>query len=104
MRRNDDFEDSDLGYVYILANGRNGSLYIGVTSDLVKRIHQHKSHAIPGFTSRYGIDPLVWFEQCGSIVSAITREKQLKSWKRVWKIELIEANNPYWNGLYASII
>jgi len=89
--------ESYLAYVYILASGRNGTLYIGVTSDLVRRVYQHKAKLVEGFTSRYNIDNLVWFEQSDSIESAIAREKQLKEWKRAWKIELIEKANPYWN-------
>jgi len=96
--------ESTLAYVYILASGRNGTLYIGVTSDLVKRVYQHKAKLVEGFTSRYNIDELVWFEQSDSIESAIAREKQLKEWKRAWKIELIEKANPYWNDLYAGLV
>ncbi len=94
----------DLAYFYILASARNGTLYIGVTSDLVKRVHEHKSNLVEGFTSRYNIDKLVWFEQSDSIESAITREKQLKEWKRAWKTELIEKSNPYWNDLYGGLV
>ena len=93
-----------LAYVYILAGARNGSLYIGVTSDLVKRVYEHKAKVIKGFTSRYNIDKLVWFEQSDSIESVIAREKQLKEWKRAWKIELIEKSNPYWNDLYGGLV
>lgn len=93
-----------LAYVYLLASGRNGTLYVGVTSDLIKRIYEHKAKAVEGFTSRYNVDNLVWFEQSDSIESAIKREKQIKEWKRAWKIELIEKVNPYWNDLYPSIL
>lgn len=96
--------ESHLAYVYILASARNGTLYVGVTSDLVKRVYEHKAKLVKGFTSRYNVDKLVWFEQSESIESAIAREKQLKEWKRAWKIELIEETNPYWNDLYASIV
>jgi len=93
-----------LAYVYILASGRNGTLYTGVTADLVRRVYEHKSKAVPGFTSRHGVDQLVWFEQSDSIDAAIVREKQIKEWKRAWKIELIEKSNPYWNDLYSTIV
>lgn len=93
-----------LAYVYMLASARNGTLYVGVTSDLVKRVYEHKAKLVKGFTSRYNVDKLVWFEQSDSIESAIAREKQLKEWKRAWKIELIEETNPYWNDLYAGIV
>jgi putative endonuclease len=91
-------------YVYILASTRNGTLYIGVTTDLVKRVYQHKEKLVEGFTTRYSVDKLVWFETADSIASAIVREKQLKEWKRAWKIELIEKANSYWNDLYADIV
>jgi putative endonuclease len=87
------------GYVYILASKRNGTLYIGVTSDLSRRIDEHKSHAVEGFTKKYGIDQLVWYEAHETIEAAITREKQLKKWNRVWKIRLIEQDNPGWDDL-----
>ena len=90
--------------VYILASERNGTLYIGVTSDLVKRIWEHKSDFVEGFTKQHQVHTLVWYEMHGNMESAITREKQLKEWKRQWKIELIEKSNPYWNDLYATII
>ena len=82
--------------VYILASKRNGTLYIGVTSDLVKRIWEHKNNIVEGFTKRYNVHRLVWYELHGSMESAITREKRLKDWKRKWKLELIESNNPNW--------
>ena len=81
--------------VYILASERNGTLYIGVTSDLVKRIWEHKSDFVEGFTKQHQVHTLVWYEMHGNMESAITREKQLKEWKRQWKIELIEKSNPY---------
>ena len=90
--------------VYILASERNGTLYIGVTSDLVKRIWEHKSDFVDGFTKQYQVHTLVWYEMHGSMESAITREKQLKEWKRQWKLELIEKSNPYWNDLYPTIV
>lgn len=90
-------------YVYILASKRNGTLYIGVTSDIVKRVYQHKNDIVEGFTSKYLIHRLVYFEQFEDIEQAITREKQLKTWHRAWKIRLIEENNPKWNDLYDEI-
>ena len=91
-------------YVYILASERNGTLYIGVTSDLVKRIWQHKNKKVKGFSSKYNINKLVYYEQTNDIDSAIKKEKQLKNWKRKWKLELIEKNNPKWKDIYAEII
>jgi putative endonuclease len=91
-------------YVYLLASGRNGTLYIGMTNDLVRRVHEHKEGFVQGFTKQYGIKTLVHFEVFDDPQSAIHREKQLKAWKRIWKIELIEQSNPYWNDLYANIV
>ena len=91
-------------YVYILASERNGTLYIGVTSDLVKRVWEHKSDFVEGFTKQHQVHTLVWYEMHGNMESAITREKQLKEWKRQWKVELIEKSNPYWNDLYPTIV
>lgn len=91
-------------YIYILASKRNGTLYIGVTSDLVKRIYEHKMGFVPGFTKKYGIKNLVYYESIGDIESAIQREKQLKKWNRSWKLGLIEKSNPNWNDLYEQII
>jgi len=90
--------------VYILASKRNGTLYIGVTSDLVKRIWEHKNNMVEGFTKRYGVHQLVWYELHESMEFAIQREKQLKEWKRKWKLELIESNNPNWQDLYHTIV
>ena len=90
--------------VYILASCRNGTLYVGVTSDLVQRIWQHKHNAVEGFTKRYNIHMLVWFEQHQEMQSAIAREKAIKEWKRSWKIELIEKTNPEWMDLYPEIV
>ncbi len=91
-------------FVYLMASDRNGTLYLGVTSNLVQRVWQHKDGAVDGFSKRYGIKRLVWFEAAGDAMAAITREKQLKKWKRAWKVELIESANPYWNDLYPSLI
>ena len=88
--------------VYLLASDRNGTLYVGVTSNLVKRIWEHKEGVIPGFTSEYSVHKLVWYEQHESAESAITREKRIKRWNRAWKIKLIEETNPYWNDLYLT--
>jgi putative endonuclease len=87
----------------MLANRRNGTLYIGVTSNLPARIWQHRHHLVEGFTKRYGVHDLVWFEQHDSMESAIVREKALKVWKRSWKIALIERTNSYWRDLYSEI-
>ena len=86
-------------YVYILASKRNGTLYTGVTSDLIKRVYQHKNDQIKGFTSNYQIHMLVYYEETNNIEAAITREKQLKKWNRKWKLELIEKVNPNWEDL-----
>ena len=91
-------------YVYIMASKRNGTLYVGVTSDLVKRIYEHKNGLADGFTKKYGVKTLVWFEKTESSVAAITREKQIKVWKRAWKLELIEEMNPEWQDLYSGLI
>lgn len=91
-------------YVYILANTKNGILYIGVTGDLIRRIHEHKSKITGGFTAKYNLNLLVYFETCENAETAITREKQLKSWKRDWKIKLIEKENPDWRDLYPAMV
>lgn len=91
-------------YIYILASNTNGTLYIGVTSNLVTRIWQHKSKIADGFTKKYSIHRLVYFEQTTSVYSAISREKQLKKWNRSWKIQLIEKDNPDWKDLYYKLI
>ena len=90
--------------VYILASRRNGTLYVGVTSDLIKRIWQHKEGLADGFTKEYGVKYLVYFEQHDSAEAAILREKQIKKWNRAWKIRLIEKTNQYWNDLYPEIV
>ena len=89
--------------VYIMASQRNGTLYTGVTSDLVQRVWQHKNRAFDGFSKRYGVDRLVWFESHDNMENAIQREKRLKAWKRSWKIRLIEQENPEWNDLYETL-
>jgi putative endonuclease len=90
--------------VYILASARNGTLYIGVTSDLVKRIWQHRNHRVPGFTERHDVALLVFFEMHVSMEAAIVREKRLKKWERVWKLRLIEEQNPGWRDLWPEIL
>ena len=90
--------------VYILASKRNGTLYTGVTSDLRKRIFEHRSDFIEGFTRRYGVHNLVYFELHESMSAAITREKQIKKWNRAWKLQIIERQNPNWEDLWARIL
>ena len=90
--------------VYILASGRNGTLYVGVTSDLVKRMHQHTTSAVDGFSKKYKVHSLMHFERHETMESAIVREKQLKKWNRLWKMRLIEENNPLWVDLWPSLL
>ena len=91
------------GYVYILASQRNGTLYIGVTSDLIERVRKHKEGTYGGFTKRYGVNRLVYFEEYLNIRDAITREKQLKKGRRAWKLRLVEEQNPGWDDLYEQL-
>ena len=90
-------------YVYLLAARNQGTLYLGVTKDLVRRVYQHKAKTLPGFTSRYDIRRLVWFECYDDPVTAITREIEMKKWRRAWKVALIEKENPDWKDLYPDI-
>jgi putative endonuclease len=90
-------------YVYILASKKYGTLYIGVTNDIVRRVHEHRTKVIGGFTARYGVEKLVWFEIHDEATAAISREKELKKWRRDWKIRLIEKQNPGWVDLYPGI-
>ena len=90
-------------YTYIVASGRNGTIYIGMTDDLSNRVHQHKTKALPGFTSRYACDQLVWFETHDTREEAFRRERRLKEWRRSWKLMLIEENNPTWADLYETL-
>ena len=90
-------------YVCLLSSGKHGTLYLGVTRDLVRRVYQHKTKATPGFTSRYGVARLVWFETYDDPTTAIAREKEIKKWCRDWKITLIENEIPDWDDLYKSI-
>ena len=90
-------------YVYLLASKPYGTLYVGVTSDLTKRVWEHKNKAVPGFTARYNVGTLVWFEAHDAAEAAIRREKQIKEWKRDWKISLIEVDNPRWIDLFPGL-
>ena len=90
--------------VYILASSRYGTLYTGVTSDLVKRVWQHREKLVEGFTKEYDVKKLVWYEMHEDVLSAITREKQIKKWNRAWKIRLIQQLNPHWQDLYDVIV
>ncbi|WP_456406989.1 GIY-YIG nuclease family protein [Thiolapillus sp.] len=90
--------------VYILASKRNGTLYTGVTSNLIKRVWEHKSNVVQGFTSKYGVHNLVWYELHEDMASAIQREKAIKNWKRAWRIRVIEEKNPQWRDLYAGLL
>jgi putative endonuclease len=89
---------------YILASKRNGTLYVGVTSDLIQRVWQHKNDVVEGFTKRYGVHRLVWYEVCGTMESAVAREKAIKEWKRAWKIRVIQERNPEWRDLYDELL
>ncbi len=91
-------------YIYILASKRNGTLYVGVTNDLLRRVYEHKNNLIEGFTKKYGVHKLVYFEETFDIESAILREKRLKKWNRKWKLELIKKVNPNWEDLYDGLL
>ncbi len=91
-------------YVYLLANKKYGTLYIGVTNDLLRRVYEHKHHQVQGFTQHYDVTLLVYYEVFDSIDEALIREKQMKAWKRDWKINKIERMNPQWNDLYSTLI
>jgi len=90
--------------VYLLASRRNGTLYLGVTSNLVARVWQHREHVVEGFTAKYDVTRLVWYEQHETMESAILREKRLKKWRRAWKMELVDAFNPSWRDLWPDIV
>ena len=92
------------GYVYIMASGRNGTLYIGVTSDLAKRAWEHRNGVLPGFTRKHGCKLLVWYEAFDDLQDARQRELQMKKWKRMWKLSTIEMLNPDWRDLYSTLI
>jgi putative endonuclease len=91
-------------HVYIMASARNGTLYVGVTSNLLQRVWQHKEGQADGFTKRYSVKHLVWFEETPAMDAAILREKQIKKWQRAWKIKLIEKENPTWQDLYPRLV
>jgi putative endonuclease len=91
-------------YVYILASSKHGTLYIGVTNDLIRRVHEHRSDVADGFTKEHGVHKLVYFEETESVESAIRREKRLKKWPRDWKLDLIERHNPEWVDLYPGLL
>ena len=91
-------------YVYLLASRRHGTLYLGITNDLIRRVHEHKYRNSSGFAARYKVDRLVWFETFDDPTEAITREKQLKKWRRDWKIRLIEELNPDWRDLFPALL
>jgi len=91
-------------YVYILASGKHGTLYIGVTNDLIRRVYEHREKLVPGFTKEYDVVKLVYYEVFDGPESAILREKRLKRWRRDWKVELIERDNPNWDDLYSQLI
>jgi len=91
-------------YVYILASKRNGTLYVGITSDLVKRVWEHREKLVDGFTKKYDVEKLVYYEEYSEPKEAITREKNIKAWKRIWKIQTIEKHNPDWSDLYLNIL
>ena len=91
-------------YVYILASARYGTLYVGVTNDLPRRVAEHKNDLIDGFSREYQTHDLVWFEQHEDVIAAITREKQIKKWNRDWKVNLIQSKNPAWKDLFAEIV
>jgi putative endonuclease len=90
-------------FVYMLASRPQGTLYIGMTDDLQRRVWEHKAKAVPGFTEKYGVDRLVWFEQHETLEPALLREKQMKEWRRSWKIQLLEKDNPHWLDLYPTL-
>ena len=96
--------DYPMAFIYLLASRRYGTLYIGVTRDLIRRVFEHKSGLVAGFTRQHNVKLLVWYEHCDSILSAIHREKQLKNWQRAWKIRLVEQSNPHWHDLYPCLL
>jgi putative endonuclease len=90
-------------FVYLLASKPHGTLYVGSTSDLVRRVWEHKVKAVPGFSAKYGVDRLVWFERYEALEAAMLRERRIKGWRRTWKIQLIEKDNPHWIDLYPGL-
>ncbi|MCP5094949.1 MAG: GIY-YIG nuclease family protein [Chloroflexi bacterium] len=91
-------------FIYIMGSKKNGTLYIGMTSNLIRRVYEHKNNVNEGFTKKYGVHILVYYEHTTDVNAAITREKQMKAWKRQWKINLIEKENPNWNDLYEGLL
>jgi len=102
--RRESFGMMNDGFIYIMSNRRNGTLYIGVTSDLVRRSYEHRTGLLPGFTKRHGLKQLVYFEQHDDIRAAIQREKTIKHWPRAWKVRLIHAQNPEWRDLFDTLV
>ena len=98
------YEIMKKGYVYILASKKNGTIYVGVTCDLIKRIYEHKLNLVDGFTKKYDVHNQVYYEVNNDMESAIIREKQIKKWNRRWKLRLIEEKNPEWRDLYQEIV
>jgi putative endonuclease len=90
-------------FVYLLASKPHGTLYVGLTGDLLRRVLEHREHVVPGFTAKYGVTRLMWFETHDDLLAARQREKQLKAWKRQWKIDLFKDSNPHWDDLYPSL-
>jgi putative endonuclease len=95
---------NEAAYVYIVTNKPYGTLYVGVTTDLIRRVWEHKSEFVDGFSKRHGLKTLVWYEQHASIIEAIGREKRLKRWHRDWKVNLIQSMNPTWTDLYEGVV
>ena len=105
LTRNPGISTTRMNYfVYLMASRKNGTLYVGVTNDLVRRVYEHKNGLVQGFTSRYTVHQLVWFESTPSVESAIDKEKQIKNWKREWKLALVEKTNPEWRDLYETLL
>jgi putative endonuclease len=92
------------GWTYVLASGRIGTLYTGSTRDLLRRVHEHREGLLPGFTRKYGVTRLVWFEAHDGVAGAYAREQTIKKWRRAWKVALIEDKNPHWDDLYQSLL
>ena len=97
-------EEMSVYYVYIMASGKNGTIYVGSTSDLIRRAYEHRRGLVEGFTKRYGVTRLVYFEETQNARAAVQRERTIKHWRRTWKIALIEKTNPTWRDLYEDII
>ena len=104
VRRKRTYGNPEQGFVYIMANTRNGTLYVGVTNNIVRRVSEHRAGDTEGFTKRYGLKRLVWYEACADIPAAIRREKTIKAWQRAWKLRMIEASNPEWNDLWPASV